>query len=74
MKADKISLAFVAVTLLFIIPASACYKIKSYTIDDGGTVSTGGRFVVMGTIAQPDAGYSYSDQHELLGRAVRDPG
>ena len=47
--------------------ASADYSIGEYTIDNGGGISSGGQYVVMGTIAQHDAAYSQSEQYELLG-------
>ena len=45
----------------------ADYSISSSTIDGGGGTSSGGQYVIMGTIAQPDAAYSTEDDYELLG-------
>ena len=42
------------------------YSVRRYTIDGGGK-SSGGKYIVTGTIAQPDAAYSESQQYELLG-------
>ena len=43
------------------------YNIGSSTIDGGGGVSTGGTYIVRGTIAQPEAAVSSADDYELLG-------
>ncbi len=37
------------------------------TIDGGGGTSSGGPYVLTGTIGQPDAAYSAGEQYELLG-------
>lgn len=47
--------------------AAGPYKIDWYTIDGGGGTSTGGPYVLTGTIGQPDAAYSSADKYELLG-------
>jgi hypothetical protein len=47
--------------------ATGPYQIDWYTIDGGGGTSTGGRYVLTGTIGQPDAGYSADARYELLG-------
>ena len=48
------------------------YSIDWYTIDGGGGKSTGGEYIVTGTIAQPDAAYSQSEEQfsarRILGR------
>ena len=49
------------------VSAVANYEIRWHTIDGGGGTSSGGQYVVMGTIGQHDAAYSYSDDYELLG-------
>jgi len=36
-------------------------------MDGGGGVSSGGQYVLIGTIGQPDAGYSAAGGYELLG-------
>ena len=43
------------------------YKIGWYTIDGGGGQSSGGQYVLMGTIGQPDAAYSSSGNYQVLG-------
>ena len=43
------------------------YSIRWHTIDGGGGKSTGGQYIVTGTIGQPDAAHSQSQQYELLG-------
>jgi hypothetical protein len=58
------------IVLVFLIFASACsadYSIDWYTIDDGGGRSSGGPYVLMGTVGQPDAAYSSGGNYELLG-------
>jgi len=46
---------------------NADYSIEWYTIDGGGGTSSGGNYVLTGTIGQPDAGYHGGGQYELLG-------
>ena len=55
--------------MLMIFPSLAFpdYKISWHTIDGGGGTSSGGQYVVTGTIGQHDATHSYSDDYELLG-------
>ncbi len=43
------------------------YEISWYTIDGGGGRSSGGDFILTGTIGQPDAAYSRGGSYELLG-------
>jgi hypothetical protein len=44
------------------------YVLEWSTIDDGGGgTSSGGPYVLTGTIGQPDAGWSEGGQYELLG-------
>ena len=57
--------------MLFLITLSVCavgeqYEISWYTIDGGGGQSSGGDYVLTGTIGQPDAAYSTGD-YELIG-------
>jgi hypothetical protein len=47
--------------------AAGPYQIDWYTIDGGGGTSTGGPYVLTGTIGQPDAAYSSAGRYELLG-------
>lgn len=43
------------------------YKLSWYTIDGGGGQSSGGQYILTGTIGQPDAGYLGESNYELLG-------
>jgi hypothetical protein len=43
------------------------YEISWYTIDGGGGTSSGGPYVVTGTIGQPDADWATGGVYELLG-------
>jgi hypothetical protein len=59
--------------LFFILPciisafALGDYKIVWSTIDGGGGTSSGGQYIVMGTIGQYDAAVSAGGRYELLG-------
>ncbi len=59
--------------MLFVISAvptvsgESTYVLDWYTIDGGGGQSSGGPYVLTGTIGQPDAGYLDGDNYELLG-------
>ena len=58
----------VLLVLILSLPAPAGYEINWSTIDSGGGgVSSGGAYIVRGTIGQPEAAYSASGQYELLG-------
>ena len=48
-------LAFIILTLVSHLPASAQYSLDWHTIDGGGGTSTGRVYSVSGTIGQPDA-------------------
>ena len=48
-------------------PILAQYEIGWYTINGGGEQSSGGQYVLTGTIGQPDAGYSEGGDYEVLG-------
>ena len=66
MRFSLLLLALLAV--LFVSPwAGADYEISWYTIDGGGGTSSGGPYVLTGTIGQPDADWSEGDGYELLG-------
>ena len=54
----KIALCAIFVVMGATFLVEAKYDISSYTIDNGGAVSTGGAYIVRGTIGQPDAAYS----------------
>ena len=43
------------------------YELSWSTIDGGGGQSSGGPYVLTGTIGQPDAAYSSGGKYELLG-------
>ena len=43
------------------------YELGWYTIDGGGGRSSGGPYVLSGTIGQPDAAYSTGGRYEVLG-------
>jgi len=43
------------------------YAISRYTIGGGGGPSTSGAYKLVGTIGQPDAGWSSGGKYELLG-------
>ena len=45
----------------------ADYSIDWYTIDGGGGTSTGGSYILTGTIGQPDASDSQSESFIILG-------
>ena len=53
--------------LLIAVPTLGGYEMGSYTIDGGGGVSSGGQYIVRGTIGQPDAAYSAGGDYELVG-------
>jgi len=48
-------------------PVFGDYEITWQTIDGGGGRSSGGAYVLAGTIGQSDAGYSNGGDYELLG-------
>ena len=53
--------------LVLIATAFADYEMSRSTIDGGGGTSSGGQYIVSGTIGQHDAAYSEGEQYELLG-------
>lgn len=61
----------VACLLLLVITmlaqADGQFRISWYTIDGGGGVSSGGRYVLTGTIGQPDTDLSKAGNYEVLG-------
>lgn len=58
---------FIFIFMMFVSVLFADYSIEWYTIDGGGGQSSGGSFILTGTIGQPDAGYLGGDNYELLG-------
>jgi len=57
----------IAFLTIFVPVAYGDYKIVWSTIDGGGGQSSGGQYILNGTIGQPDAGYSSGGNYELLG-------
>ena len=57
----------IAFLTIFVPVAYGDYQIVWSTIDGGGGQSSGGQYIVTGTIGQPDAAYSASGNYELLG-------
>jgi hypothetical protein len=53
--------------LVFVSVAYGDYQIVWSTIDGGGGTSSGGQYVLTGTIGQPDTEYSSGGNYELLG-------
>jgi len=65
---------FLVVMVLWAVPASFAvaqsgvpFELSWYTTDGGGGRSSGGPYVLMGTVGQPDAAYSAGGRYELLG-------
>ena len=55
----------IVIAMLSLVDAD--YDLSWHTIDAGGRISTGGPYIVRGTIGQPDAAYSQGGSYELLG-------
>jgi hypothetical protein len=66
-KGFTLLLAGITVTILTFAGADGAYNISQYTIDGGGGQSSGGQYVLTGTIGQPDAASSAGGSYELLG-------
>ncbi len=64
LKMKKLSVLLV---LILSLPAPAGYEISWHTIDGGGGVSSGGQYIVGGTIGQAEGGYSAGGGYEVLG-------
>jgi hypothetical protein len=60
-------LTFILAALVFTSVAFGDYQIVWSTIDGGGGQSSGGQYVLTGTIGQPDAASSAGSNYELLG-------
>jgi hypothetical protein len=61
-----------AVLLPLFIPISSFSQIQNYdltwwTIDNGGGTSTGGNYILSGTLGQPDAGVLSGGTYSLIG-------
>ncbi len=63
----KIIVTVILMFLLSVSIANADYSISWHTIDGGGGQSSGGPYMLTGTIGQPDAAYSAGGNYELLG-------
>jgi hypothetical protein len=57
----------VCILLICVSVGIADYAIDWYTIDGGGGISTGGPYVLSGTIGQPDASDSQGESFIVLG-------
>ncbi len=66
-KTVDILLTLCILVLFLSAAAFADYKLSWSTIDGGGGVSSGGQYIVSGTIGQHDAAYSAGGDYELLG-------
>lgn len=66
MKTNSIIL-ILSVCVTLTMSAFADYEISWSTIDGGGGTSSGGQYVLTGTIGQPDAAWSSGGSYELLG-------
>ena len=67
MKKKVPMLGMAIVLSAFVSVCFADYSIDWYTVDGGGDQSSGGSYVLTGTIGQPDAAYSQGGQYEVLG-------
>ena len=63
----KIALGAIFVVMGATFLVEAKYDLSSYTIDNCGGVSTGGAYIVRGTIGQAEAGVMSGVGYELLG-------
>jgi hypothetical protein len=71
LKDNNPSVVVMAVAI-FLVACATCafgedYAVSWFTIDGGGGVSSGGQYIVTGTIGQADAAYSAGGQYEVLG-------
>jgi hypothetical protein len=66
-KIKMIMILGIAALTTFVSMGFCDYQIVWSTIDGGGGMSSGGTYVLTGTIGQPDAGYSEGGNYELLG-------
>jgi hypothetical protein len=64
---SQLAVSIIFLAILTCQTANGQYELSWYTIDGGGGRSTGGSFVLTGTIGQPDAAYSSGGNFELLG-------
>jgi len=66
-KKNILLLGLVSIISGFMPMCLADYSISWYTIDGGGGRNSGGQYILMGTIGQPDAAYSSSGNYQVLG-------
>lgn len=70
-RRDKYAAFLLSCLLVFLIPSlsrgAGQYVISRYTIAGGGGTSSSGAYKLVGTIGQPDAGWSSGGKYELLG-------
>jgi hypothetical protein len=66
-KIKMIMILGIAALTTFVSMGFCDYQIVWSTIDGGGGMSSGGTYVLTGTIGQPDAAYSEGGNYELLG-------
>ena len=64
---DRLTVSIVLLIVLIGSSANGQYELSWYTIDGGGGTSTGGDYVLSGTIGQPDAGRMSSCEYHLSG-------
>jgi hypothetical protein len=64
---QKVAGTLLVVCLLMTSSALSQYEISWYTIDGGGGTSSGGPYVLTGTIGQQDADWASGGSYELLG-------
>ncbi len=67
MPRSAVWLMLLVISAAPIVSGESTYVLDWFTIDGGGGQSSGGQFVLTGTIGQPDAGYLGGDNYELLG-------
>ena len=63
----KTVLTIMIILTVVCLPVFGEYSISWYTTDGGGGKSSGGQYVLTGTIGQPDAAYSEGGDYEVLG-------
>ena len=65
----RLTIQLISFLIAFIICGhrAGSYEIVWSTIDGGGGQSSGGQYILTGTIGQPDAAYSSGGNYELLG-------
>jgi len=64
--ATTLLLLAMMLTIPALVHADGPYEITCHTIDGGGGTSTGGLYLLTGTIAQPDADWCECGTHSLM--------